>query len=137
MVSACCRLTNGCSGLVKLSLPLHTQGKRQFAQPLILGVSSHGTRSAKLWSTTYEARPMARAITDLENEIRSLPPQAQERLLHVLLEELDGPADPGAEEAWLREIQRRSRELDQGSVETVPAEEVFANLRKRLKANGR
>jgi len=80
---------------------------------------------------------MARAITDLEKELRSLPPQAQERLLHVLLEELDGPADPGVEEAWLQEIQRRSRELDGGSVETVPAEEVFAKLRKRLKAHGR
>ena len=79
---------------------------------------------------------MARAIAEIENEIRSLPPQAQERLLHVLLEELDGSPDPGAEEAWLQEIQRRSRELDEGLVQPVPAEEVFAKLRKRLKAHG-
>jgi putative addiction module component len=80
---------------------------------------------------------MARAITEIEDEIRGLPPQAQERLLHVLLEELDGPPDAGAEAAWLEEVQRRSRELDEGSVKTVPAREVFAKLRKRLKANGR
>ena len=80
---------------------------------------------------------MARAITEIEAEIRSLSPQAQERLLHVLLEELDGPPDANAEAAWLEEVQRRSRELDGGLVETIPAQEVFAKLRKRLKAHGR
>jgi putative addiction module component (TIGR02574 family) len=78
---------------------------------------------------------MARAIAEIEEEIRRLSPHAQERLLHVLLEELDGPPDADAEAAWLEEIQHRSRELDEGSVKTVPAEEVFAKLRRRLKAN--
>jgi hypothetical protein len=80
---------------------------------------------------------MVRAITEIEAEIRSLSPEGQERLLHVLLEELDGPPDANAEAAWLEEIQRRSRELDGGLVETIPAQEIFAKLRKRLKANGR
>ena len=78
---------------------------------------------------------MARAITEIEDEIRGLSPQAQERLLQVLLEELDGPPDAGAEAAWLQEIQRRSRELDEGLVTTVPSREVFARLRERLKAH--
>jgi len=30
--------------------------------------------------------------------------------------------------AWLEEVQRHSREIDQGLVESVPAEEVFARL---------
>jgi putative addiction module component (TIGR02574 family) len=72
---------------------------------------------------------MARAIAELEDEIRRLPAKAQERLLHVLLEELDGPPDPDLEAAWLDEVQRRSRELDQGSVKAVPAKEFFAKLR--------
>jgi putative addiction module component (TIGR02574 family) len=79
---------------------------------------------------------MARAIAEIENEIRNLSPQAQERLLHVLLEELDGPPDASAEEAWLQEVQRRSAELESGSVKPVAAAEVFAKLRKRLKAHG-
>ena len=78
---------------------------------------------------------MARAITEIEDEIRRLPPKAQERLLHVLLEELDGPPDPNVEAEWLDEVQRRSRELDEGSVKAIPANEVFARLRERLKAN--
>ena len=79
---------------------------------------------------------MARAIAEIEDEIRRLPPKAQERLLHALLEELDGPPDPDAESAWLEEVQRRSRELDEGSVKAIPAKEVFAKLRGRLKAHG-
>jgi hypothetical protein len=79
---------------------------------------------------------MARAIAEIEDEIRRLPAEAQERLLHVLLEELDGPPDPDVEAAWLDEIQRRSRELDEGSVKAIPAKEVFVKLRERLKAHG-
>jgi putative addiction module component (TIGR02574 family) len=80
---------------------------------------------------------MARAIAEIEDEIRRLPAKAQERLLHVLLEELDGPPDPDVEAAWLDEVQRRSRELDEGPVKAVPAKEVFAKLRERLKAHAR
>jgi hypothetical protein len=78
---------------------------------------------------------MARAITEIEEEIRRLPAKAQERLLHVLLEELDGPPDPDVEVAWLDEVRRRSREIDEGSAEAIPAKEVFEKIRQRLKAN--
>lgn len=76
---------------------------------------------------------MARPVAEIESEIRSLAPDEQERLLRALLEELDGPPDSGVEEAWLDEAQRRSRELDEGAVEAIPAEEVFAEARGQLK----
>ena len=75
---------------------------------------------------------MARAVSEIEQEIRALPDAEKERLLRALLEELDGPPDTGAEQAWLDEIQRRSRELDGGLVETIPADKVFADLRAKL-----
>lgn len=75
---------------------------------------------------------MARAVADIEQEIRSLPDAEKERLLRALLEELDGAPDPGADQAWLEEIQRRSREFDAGLVEAIPAEKVFADLRAKL-----
>ena len=76
---------------------------------------------------------MARAIADIETEIRGLGPSDQERLLRALLEELDGPLDPEAERLWLEEAQRRSRELDAGLVEPVPSEKVFERVRTHLK----
>ena len=76
---------------------------------------------------------MARAISEIETEIRGLERDDQEQLLRVLVEELDGPPDADAEQAWLEEAQRRSRELDTGAVDTIPADEVFAKARDQLK----
>jgi putative addiction module component (TIGR02574 family) len=76
---------------------------------------------------------MARAVSEIEKEIRNLARPEQEQLLRALLEELDGPADPDAEQAWLDEVQRRSAEFDAGLVKSIPAEEVFARVRSRLK----
>ena len=75
---------------------------------------------------------MARAVADIEQEIRSLPDAEKERLLRALLEELDGAPDLGADQAWLEEIQRRSREFDAVLAEAIPAEKVFADLRAKL-----
>ncbi len=45
---------------------------------------------------------------------------------------MDGPPDAEVEAEWLRGAQRRSREiddgLDDGLVECIPAEQVFARL---------
>jgi hypothetical protein len=57
---------------------------------------------------------MARAISDIEREVRGLDRPEQERLLRALLEELDGPVDADSDRAWLDEVQRRSTEFDAG-----------------------
>ena len=76
---------------------------------------------------------MARALSEIEKEIRNLARPEQEQLLRALLEELDGPADPDAERAWLDEVQRRSADFDAGLVKSIPAKEVFERVRSRLK----
>lgn len=76
---------------------------------------------------------MARAISDIEQEIRSLARPEQERLLRTLLEELDGAVDPEADRSWLEEVQRRSAAFDAGLMQSFPADEVFARVRARLK----
>jgi hypothetical protein len=76
---------------------------------------------------------MARAVSEIEREIRALEPDDQEHLFRALLEELDGPPDPGVEQAWLEEAQRRSRELDSGTAEAISADEVLAKARADLK----
>jgi Putative addiction module component len=76
---------------------------------------------------------MARPLATLQDEIRALNTADKELLLRVLWEELDGPADPDVDAAWLAEAQRRDRELDDGSVQSLPADEVFARLESSLK----
>jgi putative addiction module component (TIGR02574 family) len=75
---------------------------------------------------------MARAITEIEAEVRGLPPADQERLLRTLLQELNDPSDADADRLWLEEAQRRSRAFDAGLVKSVPAEDVFNRVRARL-----
>ena len=75
---------------------------------------------------------MARALRDIEEDIRALDSDDQTELLRHLIAELDGMADPDVDKAWLLEAQRRHRELQEGSVEPIPAEEVFKKLRSRL-----
>jgi putative addiction module component (TIGR02574 family) len=45
----------------------------------------------------------------------ALPAPERARLAHELLVSLDEPEDPNAAEAWLAEIGRRAREVDEGS----------------------
>ena len=76
---------------------------------------------------------MARAISEIEKEIRNLARPEQERLLRTLLEELDGPGDSDADREWLDEVQRRSSDFESGLIKPIPAEEVFERVRTRLK----
>lgn len=76
---------------------------------------------------------MARAVSIIQQEIRALSTSDKAQLLRVLLEELDGPTDPGVDAAWAAEIQRRSREIDDGAVQCVPADEVFRKIDALIK----
>ena len=71
---------------------------------------------------------MARPVSIIQQEIRALSTADKAALLRVLLEELDGPSDADADAAWTAEIQRRSREIDEGSVQCIPADEVFRKI---------
>lgn len=65
-----------------------------------------------------------------------LPSHQQEKIARALYENLadeeDEDEDPAeVEAAWAEEIQRRVEEIRNGTVETIPADEVFAEMRAR------
>jgi putative addiction module component (TIGR02574 family) len=68
----------------------------------------------------------------LAEHMLTLPPHDRARLAELLLASLEG-ADPDVEAAWATEVQRRVRELEQGAVRGIPAEEVFAAVERRLR----
>ena len=76
---------------------------------------------------------MATAIAEIEAKIRALSPEDNTQLIRTLIAELDGPAETDEGRAWIEEAKRRHQELIDGSVQPVPAERVFANLRARLR----
>lgn len=75
---------------------------------------------------------MARPVQDIERDIRALSPEDKVDLVRSLIAELDAPADPNVERAWLETAQRRYRELVDGKIKGVPGPLVFARLRARL-----
>ena len=75
---------------------------------------------------------MAKTIEDIENEIRSLSVDDRMHLLRDLIADLDGGMDKDVEKAWLEEAERRYKEVKEGNVELIPAEEVFARARAGL-----
>lgn len=72
---------------------------------------------------------MARADEHLA-ELLKLPPEARSAAAEALLVSLeDQDVDPDAAQAWVEEIRRRIEANEPG----VPAEQVFAEGRERLK----
>jgi putative addiction module component (TIGR02574 family) len=75
---------------------------------------------------------MATALAELAEKVRALSQGDKAALIRVLIGELDGPPEPGVEEAWIAEAKRRHQELLDGRVKGVPGEQVFENVKALL-----
>jgi putative addiction module component (TIGR02574 family) len=75
---------------------------------------------------------MASTLSELKKKAAQLPEHERAELALSLIESLDGPADSDVEEAWAKEIERRVRQLEKGEAKLLPAEDVFARIRRRL-----
>jgi putative addiction module component (TIGR02574 family) len=74
---------------------------------------------------------MARSARELFEEALRLDPEERTTLMRLLIENLDAESEEGVEDAWRVEIERRMAELDSGSVQTIPWEELRARLYRR------
>jgi putative addiction module component (TIGR02574 family) len=72
------------------------------------------------------------ATTKLTEELLSLPSEERIRIVETLLESLNAPVDMELVQAWSRETEHRIEELDSGATQSIPGEEVFAEIRHRL-----
>ena len=71
---------------------------------------------------------MKRAANEVLKDALELPVEARAALVDSLLDSLDTTVDPDAEALWQAEILRRTREIDEGSVQLVPWSELRARL---------
>lgn len=63
-------------------------------------------------------------LKQIEDEAIHLSEEERAALAQKLLLSLDAPTIAGTGEDWLVEAYRRARELDEGTVQAIPAEEV-------------
>ena len=78
---------------------------------------------------------MSTMLAELKEKAAQLSQPERADLALALIESLDGPAEDPAtvEEAWRVEIERRIGEVERGEVKPIPGDEVFAEVRRRLK----
>ncbi len=67
-------------------------------------------------------------------EVLALPERDRAYLAHQLIASLDNTMDAEAEAQWNDVIDRRSREMLEGRVDTRSEEEVIVNIRAKLNA---
>jgi putative addiction module component (TIGR02574 family) len=70
---------------------------------------------------------MAKSARELFEEAMKLGPEERATLMRLLIESVDAES----EDAWRVEIERRMAELDSGTVQTIPWEELRAQLYRR------
>lgn len=77
---------------------------------------------------------MPKDFNEVFRDATELSEHDRATLAGLLIESLEGEPDPGVEAAWAAEIERRVAELDEGTVKTIPWEEVRRRLLDRLNA---
>lgn len=71
---------------------------------------------------------------ELLSDVLRLPPEERAEVAHKLLLSLeDEPGSQDAETDWDQELERRAREVLDGTVKTVPWEELEARMTTRLR----
>jgi putative addiction module component (TIGR02574 family) len=72
------------------------------------------------------------SVTELEQAFEKLSAVEQEQFAEWYEAKLArGGFDHVNDEAWAAEVERRMEEIDSGKVKCIPAEQVFADLRRR------
>jgi putative addiction module component (TIGR02574 family) len=73
---------------------------------------------------------MSDALKELEKQATSLTADERARLAELLLESIQDSPLAEIEAAWDREIEERAAAYDRGELQTISAEEVFAEARR-------
>ena len=72
-------------------------------------------------------------LEQIVEETRSLPPDVVAELVDRILAARHGGIEPDVEAAWKTEARRRAGEIESGQVQSIPAEESLARMRKIIR----
>jgi putative addiction module component (TIGR02574 family) len=71
-------------------------------------------------------------IEQIAEAALALPSESRALLADKLVESLDSAAFSRIDQAWVAEAKRRRDDVRSGKVQTIPGDEVLANLRRSL-----
>jgi putative addiction module component (TIGR02574 family) len=76
---------------------------------------------------------MTDPVAELSQRARELAPEDRARLAEELLASLEDRVEPEVDAAWDAELRKRISEVSSGAVKLIPADEVFARVRRSLR----
>ena len=76
---------------------------------------------------------MSDTLKEIEKKALELPEKERALLAEHLITSLEKTYDPDVESAWVEESERRYQAYKSGSIQGIPAEEVFRKARKTIK----
>ena len=74
---------------------------------------------------------MPTTIDKVSDEALSLPLIERIALVERLLQSLNPPDQPEIERIWVKEVERRVAEIENGEAELIPGEQVFSKIRQK------
>jgi len=72
-------------------------------------------------------------LQKIEDEALHLPQKERAQLIQRLVLSLESPSDEELQSDWLLEARRRAEELESGSVQAVPGDEVMRKARALIR----
>lgn len=76
---------------------------------------------------------MSTVAKKILDEVLQPPADARANLVEHILASLNLPTQPEIDKLWAEEAERRIEELDTGTVQPIPGEKVFADIRKKYR----
>ena len=74
---------------------------------------------------------MSTSANKVFEEALSLPSNERASLVEKLLTSLNLPIQAEIDRLWMEEAERRVSQIEQGEVELIPGDEVFAKIRRK------
>lgn len=96
--------------------------------PLLRGLA--GVRTGDSNELLLKSTQMSRDFKDVAAAALELPRSARAELASQLLDSLDDLSEEESDQLWAEEAERRYAAYQSGDMEAVPADEVFARLKR-------
>ena len=75
---------------------------------------------------------MSDLVIELSQQAQTLTPPDRARLAQLLLDSIHPTLNAEVEATWDAELLRRIDEMDQGIAKLIPADEIFAQVRRAI-----
>ena len=75
---------------------------------------------------------MSNLVIELSQQAQTLTPPDRARLAQLLLDSIHPTLNAEVEATWDAELLRRIDEMDQGIAKLIPADEIFAQVRRAI-----